>query len=144
MGEGNQIEIEDDISFDIPSDIKTARKRKADLQDHVEAIQYQLSQKNRTDDEGNRLPPKKYHKWRRHALKALTAKKRELRFLKKWIRDWQKERSSKKFDVDPDDPEELLVAANNLIQEKIGEGCEFTDDELILANTIRDHVLGLL
>jgi len=101
-----------------------------------------LSEKNKTDDEGNRLPPKKYHKWRRQALKALTAKKRELRFLKRWIRDWQKSLSARKFDVDPSNAEDLLVAANALIQDKITEGCDLSDDELVLANTIRDYVLG--
>jgi len=135
---------QDDIKFDPPSTIEEARERKATLQDDIEAIQYQLSEPNKTDDEGNRLPPEKYHKWRRQAVKALTAKKRELRFVKRWIRDRQKQRAARMFDIDPDDESDLLVAANNLLTQKIQEdGCEFTDAELLLANTIRDHVLGI-
>ena len=134
---------EDNISFDIPEGIEEARERKASLQDQIESIQYQLSEKDKTDEEGNRLPPKKYHKWRRQAVKALTAKKRELRFLKRWIRDRQKQIAARKFDIDPDDEKDLLIAANNLLQEKIQQGCDFSDTELMLANTIRDHVLGI-
>ena len=134
----------DDIEFDAPSDIESARGRKAQLQDDIEAIQYQLSEPNKTDDKGERLPPEKYHKWRRQAVKALTAKKRELRFVKRWIRDRQKQRAAKMFDIDPDDKDDLLVAANNLLIEKIQQdGCEFEDAELLLANVIRDHVLGI-
>jgi hypothetical protein len=133
----------DDIDFDVPGGIEEARERKVELQDDIEAIQYQLSKPNKTDSDGNRLPPKKYHKWRRQAVKALTAKKRELRFVKRWISDRQARLASAKFDIDPDDTEDLLMAANNLIQSKIQEGCEFTESELMLANTIRDHVIGV-
>lgn len=133
---------EDDISFDAPSGISEARNRKIKLQDNIEAIQYQLSEENKTDDDGERLPPKKYHKWRRQALKALTAKKRELRYVKRWIREWQRREAGRKFGVDPSDTKELLIAANSLLQDKIAEGFDFSDDELVLANAIRDHVLG--
>lgn len=133
----------DDIDFDVPGGIEEARDRKVELQDDIEAIQYQLSKPNKTDSDGNRLPPKKYHKWRRQALKALTTKKRELRFIKRWIRDRQKQRAAKMFDIDPDNEVDLLVAANNLIQAKIQGGCEFTEAEFMLANIIRDHVIGV-
>ena len=132
----------DDIDFDIPTDLESARERKADLQDDIEAIQHQLSEPNKTDDKGKRLSSEKYHKWRRQAVKALTAKKRELRFVKRWIRDRQKQRAARMFDIDPNDKDDLLLAASNLIQSKIAEGCEFEDAELLLANTIRDRVMG--
>jgi hypothetical protein len=143
MGKTTMLDIDDDIDFDIPDSIEGARDRKANLQDQIESIQYQLSKPDKKDDKGNRLPPEKYHKWRRQAVKALTAKKRELRFIKRWIRDRQKQRAAKMFDIDPNDESDLLIAANNLIQEKVKEGCEFTDAELLLANTIRDHVIGV-
>ena len=136
---GTTVEIE----FEVPSDLKRARDRKSTLQDEVETIQYQLSNKNRTDDEGNRLPSKKYHRWRHYAVKALLSKKTELRFLKRWIADRQQTLTAGKFDIDPDSDKSLLAAASNLLQEKIQEGSEFSELELELANLIRDRVLRI-
>ena len=130
-----------DIDFEIPSDLEEARHQEAILQDEVEVIQYQLSDKNKTDDAGNRLPPEKYHKWRTYAVKALLSKKVELRFLKRWISDRQQALTAGKFDVDPNSDKSLLAAASNLLQEKIQEGGEFSEAEIMLANLIRDRVL---
>lgn len=133
----------EDISIEVPPNLEEARNRKAELQDEVETIQYQLSEKDKTDDEGNRVSPKKYHKWRRQAVKALLAKKVELRFLKRWISDRQQTLTAGKFDLDPKSEKSLLVAASNLLQEKIQEGGEFSESEITLANLIRDRVLQL-
>lgn len=130
-----------DISIEVPSGLGEARKRKATLQDQVETIQYQLANKNRTDEEGNRLSPKKYHKWRQYATKALLSKKVELRFLKRWISDRKKTLTAGTFDIDPENERSLLTAASKLLQEKIQENSEFTDTEIALANLTRDCVL---
>ena len=135
--------LHDDISFEPPESLEEARSQKAKLQDDVESIQYQLSDQDKKKD-GKRMSPKQYHKWRKYAVKALTAKKRELRFVKRWIRDRQKQIASKKYDVDSGSTEELLAAASNLIVDKIKQGCEFSDQELVLANMIRDRVIGAL
>lgn len=130
-----------DISFEVPSDLEQARSRKATLQDEAEAIEYQLSDKDKTDEQGDRLPPAKYHKWRRQAVKALLSRKVELRFLKRWISDRQQTLTAGKFDVDPNSQRDLLAAASNLLQEKIRENGGFADSEIELANLIRDRVL---
>ena len=135
--------LHDDISFEPPERLEEARERKARLQDSIESIQFQLSDPNK-EEGGERMSPKKYHKWRKYAVKALTAKKRELRFVKRWIRDRQDQLASKKHGVDPNNTEELLAAAINLLQDKIQQGCEFSEEELMLANMVRDRVMGIL
>lgn len=132
-----------DISFESPSKLREARRRKARLQDEIESIQFQLSDRDRSDKNGRRLAPEKYHKWRHYAIKALIAKKKELRFLKRWISDRQQRKTAGMFDIDSTNRESLLAAASNLLQNKIKDGKTFTDEELMLANLIRDRVLGI-
>jgi len=133
----------DDISFEPPESLEGARRRKGKLQDDIESIQFQLSDPNKKE-KGERMPSKKYHKWRKYAVKALTAKKRELRFAKRWIRNRQDQLASKKYGVDLEDTEELLVSASNLLQEKIQQRCDFSEEELMLANMIRNRVMGIV
>lgn len=131
------------FDFEDPEGPESCRERIRDLQDAIETIQYQLADPNKTDKHGERLPDEKYQKWRRQALKALTAKKQELRYLKDWLRAYQHEATALRLDVDPNSCEDLLKIANNLIQQKKNEGVSFSPIEYKMADLVRDYVLGI-
>lgn len=134
----------DSISFDIPDSPRDARERIEKLRDDVEAIKLQLADPDKRKSSGKRMNSEQYLKWRRGALKAKTAKERELRFLKRWLHERRLKAKATKFDVDPQEPESLLALANNLLQDlKRRDGCEFGEMEYAMADLIRDYFTGM-
>jgi len=132
----------DDITFTPPETVHEARERIATLRDDIGAIQLQLADPDKKKPSGKRMTTQQYMRWRRRAIKALTAKNRELRFVKRWVHEYQVDLHATKFDIDPSDPEDLLTLAYNLIRAKKLEGVDFDDTELHMADLVRDYLLG--
>lgn len=73
-------------AFDEPADLEEADQRRRDLTLDIQSIQQQLGDKQRTDENGNRLSQKCYWAWRKKAQFVLNQKLDELRFIKAWLK----------------------------------------------------------
>jgi len=73
--------------------LEEAEQLRQELTLEVQSIQAQLGDKQRTDDEGNRLSPNEYWGWKKRATHALNQKLDHLRELKQWMREKQKSHS---------------------------------------------------
>lgn len=71
--------------FTPPKDLDEALRRREELTDEIQDIQAQLADKNKTDQDGNRLSSKEYWSWRNSAQYALNKKLSEQRKIKRWI-----------------------------------------------------------
>ena len=76
----------DSIPKDIPEDLDEATDLLSQVTLDVQEIQDQLGDRQRTNEEGDRLSPHDYQTWRKKANHALTLKLNQLRKLKSWIK----------------------------------------------------------
>jgi hypothetical protein len=68
-----------------------AEERRQQLTLEIQGIQAQLGDRQRTDDQGRRLSSNEYWAWKKRAQHALNQKLDELRLVKSWIRENQRE-----------------------------------------------------
>lgn len=101
--------------YEIPQTTQEADERIVILQNDIHEICSQLSDKNKTDEQGRRVSYHDYHDWRKRAVYAMEAKKRELRLLKLWRKRAHEQKAKKTFDEN--DPGDLLYDAYNLIKQ---------------------------
>lgn len=77
--------------FQPPSNLAEAEHRRDELTLAIELIQTQLGGGERIDpDTGRRLNYAEWQEWRTRAKGALTWKRSEVRYLKSWIKDYQR------------------------------------------------------
>jgi len=74
-------------TFDEPTSLAEAEALRVELTNDVQSIQAQLGDKQRTDEDGNRLTSKEYWSWKKRAQHALNQKLDHLRYVKTWIRE---------------------------------------------------------
>ena len=67
--------------------LEEAEQVRQELTLDVQSIQAQLGDRQRTDDDGNRLSTADYWQWKKKAQHALNQKLSHLREIKAWIRD---------------------------------------------------------
>ena len=70
-----------------PKTLEEAESIRQELTLDVQSIQAQLGDRQRTDDDGNRLSTADYWQWKKKAQHALNQKLVDLRGVKTWIRD---------------------------------------------------------
>jgi hypothetical protein len=70
-----------------PKTLEEAEQTRQELTLDVQSIQAQLGDRQRTDDDGNRLSTAEYWQWKKKAQHALNQKLGELRGVKKWMRE---------------------------------------------------------
>lgn len=70
-----------------PTTLEKAELLRQELTLDVQSIQAQLGDRQRTDDDGNRLSTSEYWQWKKKAQHALNQKLVSLREVKTWIRD---------------------------------------------------------
>lgn len=138
-----QADLEMQMDIEEPANAREARERLHSCQDAIDSIEYQLSDPNKTDDKGERLSNRKYHKWRRQATKALHAKMVELRYLKRWLQAHERQVKAQELDVDPTSDRSLLVGAYNLLKALVREGKITEQKRLDLVNLIEEHIMGM-
>lgn len=74
-------------TFVQPTSLDEAETLRAELTREVQSIQAQLGDKQRVDDDGNRLSPNEYWAWKKRAQHALNQKLEDLRAVKLWVRE---------------------------------------------------------
>lgn len=77
-----------------PTDLESAEEMRKQLTLDVQTIQTQLGDKQRTDDNGDRLSAREYWTWKKKAQHALNQKLNELRSVKQWIQERRRSSSS--------------------------------------------------
>jgi hypothetical protein len=70
-----------------PTTLEEAEQLRQELTLDVQSIQAQLGDRQRTDDDGNRLSTADYWQWKKKAQHALNQKLGHLREVKAWIRE---------------------------------------------------------
>lgn len=73
--------------FAVPEALKDAIERKRELEVQINDINFQLSDKQRKDSNGQPLSPRDYYRWVRSAKAAKIQREAELKYLKDWIRE---------------------------------------------------------
>lgn len=73
--------------FAVPETIKDAISRKRELEVQINDINFQLSDKQRKDSNGQLLSRHDYYRWVRSAKAAKIQREAELKYLKDWIRE---------------------------------------------------------
>ncbi|RMF51422.1 MAG: hypothetical protein D6746_17625 [Bacteroidetes bacterium] len=125
-----------------PQSVREARVLIEECRQAIKTIERQLADRNVTDKKGRRLSNTKYHRWRRNALRALSAKQVELRYYRDWLAKEMARREALKYDVTPDRCEDLLIASYNLLREWSRE-VEFNEAERSLMDLIRSYITGV-
>lgn len=126
-----------------PASIDEAEERYLRTVEETQKIDAQLSQKNRSDEFGQRLVGNEYHQWRARAVFARQKLTAEARLLKAWVKRKRHEASALRAGVlAPDDPKALLLAARDLIKKLADEGVDIDADEWALIETI-ERYLGI-
>lgn len=75
-------------TFTNPATVREALQRRDFLRTSIEEIQSQLSNEHRRDPiTGQRMELATYQVWRTGAIRALSSRTTELRFVKSWLRD---------------------------------------------------------
>jgi hypothetical protein len=128
--------------FATPKTPREARERISAIKQEIQRIEAQLANP-RVERKGVKLSTKRYIAWRKNAVSALYAKQLELGELKEWINEWVYRKIATKHDIDPGDPEELLLAASNIFKGLRIEGVAFTDAETEIIDLITAHVHGI-
>lgn len=74
-----------EAEFVEPKTFNEAVDRRSRLQADIEALQAELADKNRRDEQGQRLTGEQYADWRAVTIRLLQQKQRELRAVKAWL-----------------------------------------------------------
>ncbi len=118
-----------------PPSIEAAEERREELVEAIESIMIQLAdktRKTRIDPETDMpISREKYEKWRHRAKIAMVIIKRELRFLKKWIKDRNSilNQPGSHLDFDLADPTSLIFTSYQVFAMLKKKGIFFDDDE---------------
>jgi hypothetical protein len=119
--------------FDLPDSLESAEIRRKQLTLDVQSIQAQLGDKQRTDEDGNRLSSKEYWAWKKRAQHALNQKLDELRAVKHWIREKKRSLVTPIEDVSGTVTVEEAVGhlrqLHRMLTKLQEEGVEFSADE---------------
>lgn len=81
--------------FREPGSLADGEALRIRLTREIESIQSQLGDRDRTDENGDRLSSSQYWEWRKKAQHSLHLKLTELRGLKQWLRKKRFENSDK-------------------------------------------------
>lgn len=81
---------------DMPQTLDEALNEKAKLVVEIQDIQVQLGNRNRTNEQGERLEGKTYWEWRNKATWALAQKQKRVAALKAFIREESKKKTQDK------------------------------------------------
>lgn len=124
-----------------PSSIAEAESWIVQLGTDIETIQFQLGDKNRTNDDGERLSDHEYFEWQKRARGALLYKKDQHRKLKLWVKERrQAEQAEALGRTEDDDALGLLLKVYGLHRRLMAERrlTRLYDDEQAMMDGIRD------
>jgi len=134
--------LEGNVSVKEPSSPREARRLIEEQLRGIKAIERQLADRNITDKKGRRLSNTKYHRWRRNALRALSAYQIALRYYRAWLNKELARREALRFDVNPENCDDLLAASYNLLREWAHE-VQVMPEEAALLDVVRTYLTGM-
>jgi hypothetical protein len=110
-------------AFPLPESLEEAEALRQELTLDVQSIQAQLGDRQRTDENGNRLSASDYWAWKRKANNALNQRLDELRMVKQWIRDRRNPAGPR------DNASTHLRELHKILERLSDEGCALKDEE---------------
>jgi hypothetical protein len=120
-----------------PKSLGEARRRKVRLELELEEINLQLGDRDRKDEDGERLHPLRYIEWRKKTKYASIEKKKELSEISFWIEDhWGGEDQRDEEEEIEEIIEALLAVIDTLAEENGG----LTKAESLLVNKAKNLI----
>lgn len=121
--------------YKTPTSLHEAESRRAQLTLDVQNIQAQLGDKQRVDENGQRLTSNEYWAWKKKAQRVLNQRLVELRMTKEWIRKTKKRLSIPVIEVSKETHLEESVGHLRQVHAVLvslqNEEVEFTEEERI-------------
>jgi hypothetical protein len=121
--------------YTAPESLHEAEERRSQLTLDVQNIQAQLGDKQRADENGNRLASNEYWAWKKKAQRVLNQRLVELRMIKEWIRKTKKRLSAPVIEVSKETHLEESVGHLRQVHAVLvslqGEEVDFSEEERI-------------
>ena len=125
----------------LPASIEGAEERVEEVVQQIQSIDAQLRNRERINPHtGEEWSREEYNDWRLRAMRAKMYATKELRFLKRWVRQERTRYNAKAINVDFDNPKSLIHAAYVLLCSLIKQGIEFTDEERELVDILDKYL----